>query len=119
MTQPNLINLHPNKDRIIQGNSMIICDKIKESYEEGVDAEAWSNDEAKSHDETNTIPTSFNEKKAVCKQQNVYILLAFLLFTIVLLIAADIYSYLIKYQARQKHLLPFHFTNNKLKEIVY
>ena len=46
---------------------MIICDKIKESYEEGVDAEAWSNDEAKSHDETNTIPTSFNEKKAVCK----------------------------------------------------
>ena len=65
MTQPNLINLHPNKDRIIQGNSMIICDKIKESYEEGVDAEAWSNDEAKSHDETNTIPTSFNEKKAV------------------------------------------------------
>ena len=51
--------------------------------------------------------------------QNFYILLAFLLFTIALLIAVSIYYYLIKYQAKQKHLLPFHFTNNELKEIIY
>ena len=54
-----------------------------------------------------------------CKIQNFYILLAFLLITIDLLIAVSIYCYLIKYQAKQKHLLPFHFANNELKEIMY
>ena len=34
--------------------------------------------------------TSFNEKKATCKVQNFYILLAFLLITIALFIAATI-----------------------------
>ena len=45
--------------------------------------------------------------------QNFYILLAFSLITIALLIAASIYCYLTKYQAKQNHLLPFQFTNNK------
>ena len=62
--------------------------------------------------------TNFNEKKTTCKTQNVYILLAFLLITIALLIAVTIYCYLIKYWAKQKHLLPFHFRNNELKEKV-
>ena len=48
--------------------------------------------------------------------QNFYILLVFLLITIALLIAVSIYCYLIKYGAKQKHLLLFHFTNNELKE---
>ena len=65
------------------------------------------------------IARNFNEKKATCKTQNFYILLAFLLITIALLIAVSIYCYLIKYRAKQKHLLPFNFTNNKLKEIIY
>ena len=60
--------------------------------------------EAKSYDETKIIPTNFNEKKATCKTQNIYILPAFLLITIALLIAVSIYCYLIKYQAKQKHL---------------
>ena len=47
------------------------------------------------------------------KMQNLYILLAFSLITIALLIAASIYCYLTKYQAKQNHLLPFQFTNNK------
>ena len=47
--------------------------------------------------------------------QNFYILLAFLLITTTLLIAVSIYCYLIKYQAKQKHLLLFHDTNNELK----
>ena len=47
-------------------NSAIMCDGIIESY----------------NDETN-----FNERKATCKKQNFYILLAFLLITIGLLIA--------------------------------
>ena len=36
-------------------------------------------------------------KKITCKTQNFYILLAFLLTTITLLIAVSIYCYLIKY----------------------
>ena len=56
--------------------------------------------EVKSHDkETKTIPTNFNEKKATCKTQNIYILLTFLSITIALLIAVSIYCCLIKYQA--------------------
>ena len=46
------------------------------------------------------------------KMQNFFILLAFSLITIALLIAVSIYCYLIKYQAKQNHLLPFQFTNN-------
>ena len=74
-------------------DSAIICDEIIESYNE---------------------ETNFNEKKVACKMQNFYILLKFLLITIVLLIAVSIYCYLRKYQTKQKHLLPFQFTNNKL-----
>ena len=74
-------------------DSVIICDEV-------IDAEAKSNDEAKSYDETN-----FNEDKTTCKTQNFYILLAFLLVTIALLIAVSIYCYFIKYQAKQRHLL--------------
>ena len=69
-------------------------------------------DSAKSYDETKTNPTT-------CKTQHFYILLALLLMTVGLLIVGRIYCYLIKYQAKRKHLLPFHFTNNELKEIIY
>ena len=85
------------------GDSAIMDDDVIESYDE----------------ETKTIPTNFNEKKATCKTQNLYILLAFLLITIELLIAVSIFCYFIKYQAKQKYLLPFHVTNNELKEIMY
>ena len=57
-------------------DSAITCDEIIESYDE---------------------ETNFNEKKVVCKTQIFYILLAFLLITIALLIAVSIYCYLIKY----------------------
>ena len=50
-------------------------------------------------------------------KRNFYILLAFLLITIAL-IAVSIYCYLIKYRAKQKHLLPFHDTNNELSLIL-
>ena len=73
-------------------DSAIICDEVIESYNK---------------------ETNFNEKKATCKTQNLYILLAFLLITVALLIAVGIYCYLIKYLAIEKHLFPFHFTNNK------
>ena len=51
--------------------------------------------------------------------QNFYILLAFLSITIALLIAVSISYYLIKYQAKRLHILLFHDTNKKLKEIMY
>ena len=34
-------------------------------------------------------------------------------------ITVSIYCYLIKYQAKQKYLLPFHTTNNEFKEFMY
>ena len=82
--------------------------------DEITDVEAKSNDE-----ETKAIPTNFNENNIICKLQNFCILLAiFLLITIALLIAVSIQCYLIKYRAKQKHLLPFHDTNNELKQVL-
>ena len=72
----------------IMDDSAIICDEIRESYDE----------------ETKTDPKIFNKKKAIYKTQKSYILLVFLLITIVLLIAVSIYCYLIKYQAMRKNL---------------
>ena len=73
----------------------------------------------KSYDkEKKAIPTNFNEKKEFCKKQNFYILLVFLLITLALLMVVSIYCYLIKYRAKQKHLLPFHATNNEIKEVM-
>ena len=79
---------------------MIICDEVITSYEE----------------ETKTIPTNFNEKKVTFKMRNLYVLFAFLLITIALLITVSIYCYMIKYQT--KHLLPFHGGKNENKTIL-
>ena len=64
----------------------IICDEIMETYDE----------------ETKTILSNFKEKKEACKTKNCYILLVFLLVTIELLIAINIYCYLIKYQKNKQ-----------------
>ena len=55
-------------------DSVITSDEIRESYGQ----------------ETKTIPTNLYEKKATRKTQNFYILVAFLLFTLALLIAVSI-----------------------------
>ena len=83
----------------IMNDSAIMCNEIIESYDK----------------KTKTVPTNFNEKNITCKTQNFYILLSFLLITKALLIVVSIYCYLIKCWAKQKHLLSFHVTNNKLK----
>ena len=80
------------------GYSAIMCDEVIESYDEKI----------------KTAPTNFNEKKTTYKTQSFHISLTFLLITITLLIAVSIYCYLIKYLAKQKHLLPFGDT--KLKQ---
>ena len=82
----------------------ITCDEITESNNEEVEAILY--------DEAN-----FKENKATCKTQNFYIFLAFLLITIALLIAVSIYSYLIKFHAKQ--LLPFHYTKKESREVLY
>ena len=69
-----------------------------------MDTEAKLCGKAKSHDEETNI---------ICERKKLYILLPFLLITVALLIAVSIYCYLIKYKAKQKHLLPFYFTNSK------
>ena len=65
-----------------------------------------------------TVSTNFNEKNIACKTQNVHIILLVLSNAIALLIAVSIYCYLIKYPAKQKHLLPFHNTNSELKQVL-
>ena len=82
-------------------------------WDAGMEAKWYK--EAKRFAKETTIPTDFNEKKATCKMQSLYILLPFLLITIALLIAVSIYYYLINYLAEQKNLSPFHVTNNELK----
>ena len=57
---------------------------------------------------------NFNEKNITRKIQNFYILLAFFLITIALLIAGSIYCYMIKYRAKQKHFT----TQNSNKSIL-
>ena len=57
------------------------------------------------------------KKNITCKIQ--YILLVFLLIPTEILIAVSLYCCLIKYGAKQKHSLPFPFTNNELKEIMF
>ena len=72
-----------------------MCDDI-------IDAEVKLNNKAKSNGkETKTASTNLN----------VYILLAFLLITLVLLIAVNICCYLIKYWGKEKH---YHFTSQIL-----
>ena len=58
-------------------------------------------------------------KNITCKTQNFYILLEFLLITIALLIAVSISCYFKKYQAKEKHLLPFHNTSNETKQVLH
>ena len=67
-------------------DSAIPCDEVIESYDE----------------EAKTISTNFNEKETTCKMQNFYILLAFLLITITLLITVSIYCLFDKISSKMK-----------------
>ena len=70
--------------------------------------------ETKSYDEK----TKNNAKNVMCETKSFYILLAFLLFSITLLIAFMIYFYLIKYKERKKHLLAYYVINNKFINVL-
>ena len=61
-------------------------------FDEIIGAEAKSNSE-----ETKTVLTNFIEQTITCKTQIFFILFAFLLITIGLLIPVSIYCYLLKY----------------------
>ena len=60
-------------------NSAIMGDEIIESYDE----------------ETKTVSTTFNEKKAICKMQNFYILLALYYNITLYYCIIDAYYYLL------------------------
>ena len=79
--------------RNVIDNSLIMCDEIIEVTKTAL---------------TKTVRTK-------CTSKHFYILLTFLLITIALLIAVSIYCYLIKYGAKQKHLLTYPDISNKLK----
>ena len=69
---------------------MIACDEI-------IDTDAKSYNK-----KTKSAPTNIT-----CKTKSFHVLLAYLLITTALLIAVSNYCYLIRYKAKQKHLLPF------------
>ena len=96
-------------------DSAITCDEIIDAEAEAKsNNEATSNDKAKSSiEETKICPTNFNGKNIAYEGQVFFILLTVLLITIAILIAVSIYCYVIKYQAKQKHILQFtsHITN--------
>ena len=79
----------------IMDDSTITCDKVIESYEEEI---------------------NLNEKKIICKTQNFYILLAFWLITVALLIVVSIYCYLIKYIEENKNKLKKLYIENTNKK---
>ena len=62
---------------------------------------------------------NLNDKKSTFKMDNFYILLAFLLITMLLLIIDGIYYYYyhLKHRSKQKQILPYHDSNDKLKYI--
>ena len=98
--------------RSIIDDSVITCDEIIEETKT-IPTKSIS---------AKTIPTKITSTKTVltkCTSTDFYILLTFILIIIALLIAASIYCYLIKYQAKQKPLLPCHYTSSKLKETGY
>ena len=59
-------------------------------------------DEIIDTEETKTVTANFNEKNIIHKTKSFYVLLAFSLITIALLIAVSIYSDLIKHCSNQK-----------------
>ena len=84
--------INTNVNVKIQDDSAVTCDEII--------------------DTTKTVPRKSTST-------SFYILLAFFLITIVLLMAVKAYGYLIKYKVKQKHLLPYYITTDKLQEVYY
>ena len=64
---------------------------------------------------TKTVPTKSCSTNFKFQQNTVH----FLLITIALLTAVSIYCYMIKYKTKQKRLLPYYVTNDKLKQVLY
>ena len=62
---------------------------------------------------TKNVPTKTLSTKSISKY--FYILLTFF---IALFIAVRIYRYFIKHQAKEKHLLSYHFRTKRLKEVL-
>ena len=115
---------NPKKHRLYKKNC--IWNPVTCSYKNGKYVRSIIEDSAvvcgEIIEETKTVPTKSTSTKIVltkCTSTNLHTLLAFLLIITALLIAVSIYCYLIKYQAKQKHLLPCHYTINDLKEIGY
>ena len=80
---------------------MITCDEIIESYNE----------------EIKTVPTNLNKKNPTWQTKKNCFTCSFLI-TIALLLTVSTYSYLIKYNVKQKHLT-LYIINNKLEEVMH
>ena len=86
-----------------------IIDSLVITWDEITDTDT----EARSYDgETETIL-----KNIICETKSFIFYLPF--FNYNCIFYSCIYYCLIKYKAKQKHLLPFYVTNNELKEVLY
>ena len=77
-----------------------------------IDDSATASDEIIETTKTNPTKTVLTKSSST----NFYVLLAFLLIINALLI--PMYCYLIKHKAKQKDLLSYYITNDKLKEVL-
>ena len=58
-------------------------------------------------DTAKAVATNFKKIKVTCKKKKFAYFACLLLITITLFVVVSIYCYLIKYQAKQKHLVPY------------
>ena len=93
----------------ITNDSAIMCNEIID----GVRPEALATPANSYEEATKGVPTKNASTQSTSTK--FFILVIFSLIDIALLIAVSIYCYLMKYQAKQKYLLPYHESNNKLK----
>ena len=85
--------------------------------ENGKDLASIMDDSALNHQQVGQWSKTLMKRKQPVKRKISTFYLISLLITIALLIAVSTYYYLIKYRAKQ--LLPFYYTNNQLREILY
>ena len=107
--------LKPAKCSCINGKYLAtVMDDSAITWGENINAKAKLYDE-----KTKNVAKKFNDKKKNVKYKISIFLFTFFPVSIIDGCLYLLYGYLIKYQAKQNHLLPFYDTNKELKESMY
>ena len=92
--------------------------KIWDDYDEKYMKIKFNSDEKLLLNKTIDIPNMTIIVRATFLEM-INVIRKFLRWMFIKIIAISINYYLVKYKAKQKHLLPFYVTNNKLKKVLY